>query len=212
MGQFAWATAVGTTAVGRDSYAYAQNATALGLSAWANGVNSVALGAGARAPEANVVSIGNGTGAGGYPATRRITNLAAGINATDAVNMAQLQEVADVAEETGRYFKASGDGEAFVNGQDAVAAGSDAMADGDYATAAGASSSAYGEGASAFGSGATANGANAVAVGMNSSAGADGNPRAQVAPSVVTTDLTDGTIGLSLRPFQVATLRLGRTR
>ena len=40
----------------------------------------------------------------------------------------------------------------------------------------------------------------------------DGNPRAQVTPSVVTTGLADGVIGLSLRPFQVATLRLGRNR
>ena len=40
----------------------------------------------------------------------------------------------------------------------------------------------------------------------------DGNPRAQVAPSVITADLADGTIGLSMRPFQVATLRLGRNR
>ena len=40
----------------------------------------------------------------------------------------------------------------------------------------------------------------------------DGNPHAQVAPSVVTADLADGTIGLSMRPFQVATLRLGRNR
>jgi alpha-mannosidase len=40
----------------------------------------------------------------------------------------------------------------------------------------------------------------------------DGNPHAQVAPSVVTADLADGTIGLSMRSFQVATLRLGRNR
>ncbi|MCD9006525.1 YadA-like family protein, partial [Luteimonas sp. XNQY3] len=84
---------------------------ALGLSAWANGVNSVALGAGSRAPEADTVSIGNGTGTGGYPATRRITNLAAGINATDAVNVAQLEaavgDVVDLVDGVVTYDDAS---------------------------------------------------------------------------------------------------------
>ena len=40
----------------------------------------------------------------------------------------------------------------------------------------------------------------------------EGNPHAQVGPSVITADLADDTIGLSMRPFQVATLRLGRNR
>ncbi|NZA26907.1 YadA-like family protein, partial [Luteimonas sp. SJ-92] len=96
VGQFAWATSAGSTAIGRDSYAYGGiNATAVGLSAWANGANSVALGSGSRANEENVVSVGNGTGSGGYPATRRIINVGDGVDDNDAVNMAQLNSVAD---------------------------------------------------------------------------------------------------------------------
>src|SRR3546814_10538028 len=61
--------------LGQDTFAYAEGATAIGASAWSNGENSVALGSGSRASDANVVSVGNGTGNGGYPATRRITNV-----------------------------------------------------------------------------------------------------------------------------------------
>ncbi|KWK47778.1 hypothetical protein WM13_01335 [Burkholderia ubonensis] len=50
----------------------------------ASGSNSVALGAGSVASEANTVSVGS---AG---SERRITNVAAGVNATDAVNVGQL--------------------------------------------------------------------------------------------------------------------------
>ena len=143
-----------------------------GVSAWANGQSSVALGAGSRATEANVVSVGNGTGAGGHPATRRIVNVADGVDANDAVNVGQLDAVADVAEGTARYFKATGEGEAFVTGEEAVAAGSNAAADGDYSTAVGSSALALEQGASAFGSGAFALETNATAIGFNASASA----------------------------------------
>ena len=40
VGQFAWATAQGGTAIGQDAYAYSGiNATALGTSAWASGAS-----------------------------------------------------------------------------------------------------------------------------------------------------------------------------
>src|SRR3546814_19739069 len=58
---------------------------------------------------ANVVSVGNGTGNGGYPATRRITNVSDGIDDNDAVNVAQLQEVARTADNTDHFFQASDD-------------------------------------------------------------------------------------------------------
>src|SRR3546814_10365757 len=58
---------------------------------------------------------------------RQITHVAAGTEDTDAVNLAQLNEVADGAAETGKYFQASGsddsDAGAYVEGDNAVAAG-----------------------------------------------------------------------------------------
>ncbi|MFX1739975.1 YadA family autotransporter adhesin [Paraburkholderia kururiensis] len=55
--------------------------------ATASAPNAVALGSGSVASEANTVSVGS---AG---SERRITNVAPGINPTDAVNMSQLQAV-----------------------------------------------------------------------------------------------------------------------
>ncbi|PZO62125.1 MAG: cell surface protein, partial [Pseudoxanthomonas suwonensis] len=83
--------------------------------------------------------------------------------ATDAVNKGQLDAVAEIAETTNKYFKASG------------SAGSDAGAyvEGDNATAAGEAANAIGAGASAFGGGANAIGRNATASGFNALAGAD---------------------------------------
>nr|WP_255691503.1 YadA-like family protein [Luteimonas sp. XNQY3] len=61
------------------------------------GVNSVALGADSFADRDDVVSIGNAT----TGQTRQITNLAAGTEATDAVNLAQLDAVAGELGELG---------------------------------------------------------------------------------------------------------------
>ncbi len=47
--------------------------------------NSVALGTGSVANEENTISVGSSTN------QRRITNVAAGVNATDAVNVSQLK-------------------------------------------------------------------------------------------------------------------------
>ncbi|WP_341315796.1 YadA-like family protein [Paraburkholderia sp. IMGN_8] len=57
---------------------------AIGQGANASAANSVALGAGSVASEANTVSVGS------QGSERRITNVAAGVNATDAVNVSQL--------------------------------------------------------------------------------------------------------------------------
>ncbi len=67
------------------------NAMALGYNALANASNAVALGANARATTANTVSVGNDGSTGGTKFTSRITNVAAGTAATDAVNVSQLQ-------------------------------------------------------------------------------------------------------------------------
>ena len=80
-------TANNATAVGFGSSATAASATALGQGASATAANSVAIGAGSVADQANTVSVG------AVGDERRITNVAAGVNPTDAVNVSQLQSV-----------------------------------------------------------------------------------------------------------------------
>ena len=67
------------------------NAVVLGHNAKVTGEGGVALGAGSVADRANAVSVGS-TGA-----NRQIINVAAGSEATDAVNVSQLQKVSDTA-------------------------------------------------------------------------------------------------------------------
>jgi len=79
------ASAVQSTAGGDGAVASGAGSTALGYHANASGANSVALGANSTdGGQANVVSVGS-------PGNeRRITNVAPGVNATDAVNVNQL--------------------------------------------------------------------------------------------------------------------------
>src|SRR3546814_3722591 len=77
----------------------------------------------------------------------QVTNVAAGTQDTDAVNLEQLQEVAKTADNTDYFFKASDDPDT-----DSVGA----YVEGASATAAGEAASAIGFGATAFGSGAMA--------------------------------------------------------
>ncbi len=70
---------------GAGAAAAGDNATALGNGASAQGSNSVALGAGSVANRANTVSVGSSG------AERQIANVADGSDATDAVNVRQLQ-------------------------------------------------------------------------------------------------------------------------
>jgi predicted nucleic acid-binding Zn-ribbon protein len=79
----------GSTAIGSRASVTADNAMALGSNASASADNSVAIGTGSVADQANTVSMGS---AGNE---RRITNVAAGTAATDAVNVGQLDAVAD---------------------------------------------------------------------------------------------------------------------
>lgn len=69
---------------GWGSSATGNSSTALGSGAVASGANSVALGAGSTATDPNTVSVG------APGAERRVTNVSAGINPTDAVNLGQL--------------------------------------------------------------------------------------------------------------------------
>lgn len=75
------------TAAGTNALAAGSNSVALGAGAAATAANSVALGANSVASEANTVSVGS-------PGNeRRITNVAPGMNPTDAVNLSQLGAV-----------------------------------------------------------------------------------------------------------------------
>jgi autotransporter adhesin len=89
-----------------DARATGQNSVAAGPSAWASGTDSsafganaialapssVALGAGSKATRADTVSVGYLSADGVTSYTRQITNVTAGSAATDAVNVAQLDE------------------------------------------------------------------------------------------------------------------------
>jgi trimeric autotransporter adhesin len=75
----------GGAAFGDGAVATGANAAALGTNASATAANSVAIGSGSTNTAANTVSFGS---AGNE---RRLTNVAAGINPTDAVNVGQLQ-------------------------------------------------------------------------------------------------------------------------
>jgi autotransporter adhesin len=79
------ATGTNSIAMGGGATASGAGSTAIGDMAKATGSNSVALGANSVADEDNTVSVGS---AGNE---RRITNVANGVNATDAVNMGQFQ-------------------------------------------------------------------------------------------------------------------------
>ncbi|HEX7752796.1 MAG TPA: YadA-like family protein, partial [Novosphingobium sp.] len=112
-------TAPGGTAIGQAAHVSQADGIALGTSATANGIQSIAIGAGANASFSGSVALGAGAttsvgsraGYTGYGlaapqtsagevsvgsagAERQITNLAAGSAPTDAVNVSQLNQVA----------------------------------------------------------------------------------------------------------------------
>ncbi|HAT7505162.1 TPA: hypothetical protein JAV72_002869, partial [Citrobacter braakii] len=74
-----------TSSTGADANAQGADSVAMGSGSIAAAENSVALGTNSVADEANTVSVGSST------QQRRITNVAAGVNNTDAVNVAQLK-------------------------------------------------------------------------------------------------------------------------
>ncbi len=84
LGTNAAATEESAVSVGTKAEAKGRNAMALGNGASASAADSVAIGSGSVASEANTVSVGS------EGAERRITNVADGVNDTDAVNVGQL--------------------------------------------------------------------------------------------------------------------------
>ncbi len=85
-GNSAAASSDNALAFGNSAAASADSAVAIGNGASAKGQGSVAIGSGSVATEANVVSVGSEGN------ERRITNVAAGVNDTDAVNVSQLKQ------------------------------------------------------------------------------------------------------------------------
>lgn len=90
------ASGIESTAVGGGAQALGDYSTVLGSGAQA-GYNSVALGFGSLAIRENTVAIGGISPIDASSITRQLTGLAAGSEATDAVNVAQLGAVATLA-------------------------------------------------------------------------------------------------------------------
>ncbi|WP_423395850.1 ESPR-type extended signal peptide-containing protein [Burkholderia sp. LMG 21824] len=163
IGSYSNATGAGSLALGGVNTASGSNSVALGIFSSAGGTNSVALGANSVTAADNTVSVGSAT------LKRKIVNVAAGTDGTDAVNVDQMN--AAVAAADNPYIQVLG---ATSGATAAVATGSAAMAIGNSASATGANTLALGSGATAsaiygaaIGTGATAAGSGDIAFGLN---------------------------------------------
>jgi len=92
LGAFANASGAGAAAVGAFANVSGVGAAAIGEGATAAGDNSVALGAGSYADRGDAVSVGDDGTDGLVAFQRQITNVAAGTQPFDAVNLQQLDE------------------------------------------------------------------------------------------------------------------------
>jgi autotransporter adhesin len=98
-GEAAQASGTHAVAVGANTSASGENSAALGANATASANNSTAIGTGATASHENAVAIGansttdrdNSVSVGSVGSERQITNVAAGTQANDAVNLSQMQ-------------------------------------------------------------------------------------------------------------------------
>ncbi|WP_342316351.1 YadA-like family protein [Lysobacter sp. FW306-1B-D06B] len=111
IGSLAQSSGLASTAVGSDAFAGGADSTALGSMTWAEADGGVALGSesyalragmgttGARERFSNtaIASTKGAVSVGQIGLERQITNVAGGTEATDAVNVRQLQAVADTA-------------------------------------------------------------------------------------------------------------------
>ena len=187
------AVAVGDTAVAKE------NGVAIGKETKASVEGSIALGKGSEAdrsggvtgwdPKTGTTSVKTGTawqsgegalsiGNGG--ASRQITNVAAGSEDSDAVNLAQLKEAMThyYSVKTTEATDAAGNNN-YLNdgatGNNALAAGVSAVAKGNNATAVGTQTYASEEDASAYGYRAAAMGKDSVSIGSGTSAQQEGS-------------------------------------
>jgi len=190
-GANAVAVSVGSVALGSGARSTATDALALGAGASSTFANSVALGAGSlttvgaltnyiayglTSPQSSAgeVNVGN----------RQITGLAAGKNGTDAVNVSQLDSVANQL--TTLIDQRTANGSYSTNptgtkidpvtvGSNSSAGGSGSVASGSNSTAVGNASTASGNGSTALGVGATSSGNNSAAIGAGSNDGGRSN-------------------------------------
>ncbi|HGM5491717.1 TPA: YadA family autotransporter adhesin, partial [Serratia fonticola] len=202
-GNGAQASGNGAIATGNNASASGTGSVAIGDNASVTASNSVALGSGSVADRDNTVSVGS---AGNE---RQITNVAAGTEDTDAVNVAQLKDatgnitnnVTNISDgkdgmfqvnNTSNYAKPAVTGsDSLAGGAGSSASGSNSMAVGTKASASGANSVALGNGSSATAKNSVALGANSVANRENSvSMGYTGGER-QVTNVAAGTETTD---------------------
>jgi len=151
------ANATNAVAVGAESQVNASSGTAIGqgASVAASATNAVAIGAGSQATQANSVSVGS---AGNE---RVITNVAAGVNATDAVNVSQLQSTQDWARNYMDHATGALNNRINNVGRDAAAGTAAAIATANIPQAYAPNQGSVGAGVGTF------NGQTAVAVGMS---------------------------------------------
>jgi autotransporter adhesin len=245
------AAGLGSVAVGPAAVSTGADSVALGNGAGSGGQGSTALGAGAQAMQDGDVALGQGAvadgGAQSYTgkysgaqnttagtvsvgvagAERTISNVADGKEATDAVNLRQLDGAVQAANDytdsqisnvvnnvnngsTG-MFQVSQDNNApppSPTGANSAAGGTGAVASGANSTAVGNDSVASGTDSTALGNGATASADNSVALGQGSvadransvSVGAAGSERqiTHVAAGVLSATSTDAVNGSQL--------------
>ncbi|WP_312284382.1 YadA-like family protein [Yokenella regensburgei] len=172
-GPAASATGSDAVAVGQGTDASGNDTVAIGNGASSTADNAVALGAGSVADRENSVSVGSKGN------ERQITNVAAGTEDTDAVNVAQLRSATgDITEVkniennlvSGRdgMFQVNNSSnlpKPVVSGNDAVAGGAGSEASGNNSTALGTRSKATANNSVALGSDSVADRANTVSVG-----------------------------------------------
>ncbi|MDF3934477.1 YadA-like family protein [Pseudomonas citronellolis] len=201
IGSNASATGAAATAVGNGASATGSSSVAMGDGASASGERSSAIGAGADAQAANSVALGadsvadrdNSVSVGSAGNERQITNVAAGTDDTDAVNVSQLRDQGttinnNISNVDNRVTQATTDITKLQNGTDgmfqvnntsnlpkprptgtdAVAGGAGAEASGNNSAAIGTRARASGNNATALGNGSNAQAANSVALGANS--------------------------------------------
>ncbi|TSB02234.1 hypothetical protein FOM92_14090 [Sphingorhabdus contaminans] len=216
VGEGANAALAGATAIGSQASAELTNSTAIGAGAkvTATAENSVALGAGSIATEANMVSIGSGK-AGDAFATRRLTNVTAGVADTDAVNAGQLNAVKNdlklatddigILKNDVLALKNVASTGASVGGFLAVkpaTGAAAAVADKDGAIALGGNAVAATENAVAIGTGATAKDGAAVSIGLGNTASGNGavaigDPNTATGQGAVALGFTNTATGLA---------------
>ena len=148
----------GTVVLGSFATTTASGAVAVGANSRTTGANSASVGANTGTSRGNAFSVGNdlATNADGSARTaftRQVVNVAAGTQATDAVNLGQMNTALSTKVDN-TYFKVNASANsATASGANAVAIGQTVLSEGSSSTA--------------IGSGTTASGTHSVALGAS---------------------------------------------